>query len=61
MKIIGTTVGHMKEIFLAMENITFTKKETEKLQELYKNKEVFPMFTTTEFTTESGFQVWLQR
>ena len=39
--------------FSAMENVTFTKKETEKLQELYKNKEVFPMFTTTEFTTES--------
>ena len=34
-----------------MENITFTKEEMVLLSDLYKHKESFPMFTTTEFTT----------
>lgn len=34
-----------------MELITFTKEEMILLSDLYKHKESFPMFTTTEFTT----------
>ena len=36
-----------------MKNIAFTKKEMEKLSEIYKYKEMFPMFNTIEFNVES--------
>lgn len=36
-----------------MRNIVFTSEETNNLEELYLYKELFPMFTTIEFTTEN--------
>ena len=36
-----------------MKNISFTKNEMEKLSEIYKYKESFPMFNTIEFNVES--------
>lgn len=40
--------GHDVEV---MDNVTFTKEEMVLLSDLYKHKESFPMFATTEFTT----------
>lgn len=36
-----------------MRTVTFSKKETDKLEELYKYKEMFPMFNTVEFNVEN--------
>lgn len=35
-------------------DIVFTKEELPNFDELYKQREMFPMYTTIEFTTESG-------
>lgn len=37
----------------AMKHIYFTSEETDKLDELYKYKELFPMFNTVEFNIEN--------
>jgi len=47
----GDTADFIKNY--KMRTVSFTKKENDKLQELYKYKELFPMFNSIEFNVEN--------